>query len=161
MLSQRLATRDDEREHLIVELKRPLQKIDEKVFGQITKYAMAVARDERFRDTKTSWTFIAVSNEMDDFVRMQARQPGRPRGVIGEIPDAGVRILARTWAEVIEECRGRHEFFRRQLDYNVNREAALDHLRRTHEKYFPPVFATRQPEDAYADEEADSLRDVS
>ena len=140
MLSQRISSRDEEREHLIVELKRPSRKIDEKAFGQITKYAITVAEDERFRDTHTTWTFIAVSNELDGFVEALANQPQRPRGVIHVSEDRHLVVWARTWGQIIEDCRGRLEFFRRHLDYSVNRDKALEQLRRTHEKYFPPAL---------------------
>jgi len=144
MLSKRIPqSRDDQRQHLIVELKRPSQKVNEAVFGQITKYAMAVAKDERFRDTGTSCVFWAVSTERDDFVDFQAKQPNRPRGVIGVHEELRITIWAKTWGEILQECRGRLEFFRRHLDYTVDRENAIEQLRKTHEKYFPPAFRER------------------
>jgi len=77
MLSRNIPQpRADEREHLIVELKRPKKVIDSGAYDQIESYAMAVAADERFRDTKTRWIFWAVS---DDIVR--ARQPNKPEGL--------------------------------------------------------------------------------
>jgi hypothetical protein len=49
LLSRRIQLgRPDEFEHLVVELKRPSQKIDGNVAQQIQRYAAAVGKDERF-----------------------------------------------------------------------------------------------------------------
>ena len=46
MLSRRVPLpRAEEREHLVVELKRPNQKVTDKVLNQIEAYATAVAND--------------------------------------------------------------------------------------------------------------------
>ena len=39
----------DRRQHLVVELKRPKLTLTQKELGQITNYAVTVARDERFQ----------------------------------------------------------------------------------------------------------------
>jgi hypothetical protein len=63
MLSRRIPQpKAEEREHLVIELKRPKQDVDGAVAAQIESYAIAVATDERFRDTKTRWIFWAISN---------------------------------------------------------------------------------------------------
>jgi len=81
MLSRSIPqSRADEREHLIVELKRPKKVIDSGVYDQIESYAMAVAADERFRDTKTRWIFWAVSDDIASNIRVRARQPNKPKG---------------------------------------------------------------------------------
>jgi hypothetical protein len=72
--------RAEEREHLVVELKRPNQRIDSDAASQIRSYAFAVAEDERFKDTKTRWVFWAVSNDVTASVRREARQSNRPEG---------------------------------------------------------------------------------
>jgi hypothetical protein len=83
MLSKRIPLPNaNRRQHLIVELKRPSKKIDPRVQSQIVRYATAVSNDERFRDTRTEWHFLAVSNEMDDSVRLMANQGNREPGLI-------------------------------------------------------------------------------
>ncbi|MGD1055649.1 MAG: ATP-binding protein, partial [Nitrososphaerales archaeon] len=72
------------REHLVVELKRPAAKINMAAFNQTCSYAMAVAKDERFRKVDAAWDFWAVSNDMDEDVGMIASQSGRPDGVAFE-----------------------------------------------------------------------------
>jgi hypothetical protein len=75
------------REHLVIELKRPIQPIDDTVAHQIRSYAYAVADDERFRDTKTNWVFWAISNEITGAIRKQSTQRGREEGILDEDSD--------------------------------------------------------------------------
>jgi hypothetical protein len=48
--------------------------IDSGVYDQIESYAMAVAGDERIRDTQTRWIFWAVSDDIASNIRVRARQ---------------------------------------------------------------------------------------
>ena len=99
------------REFLVVELKRPSQKIDLDVQRQILGYAMAVAVDERFDTQNTFWTFLAVSNEMTPDAQRTVRQElhdlcrlgralrsgpgpaaGEPNSGSGVIPGLGMRL---------------------------------------------------------------------
>lgn len=130
----------DEREHLIVELKRPSQKITPKVLGQVKGYALAVAKDERFRDTKTIWHFWAVSNDMDDSARDEVTQSNRPTGLLMEKDTPRMHVWAMPWSRIIEGCRARLRFYQEKLEYAATDESALAHLRRVHEKYLPSVF---------------------
>jgi serine/threonine protein kinase len=83
MLSRRVAfPRAEEREHLVIELKRPNQKIDHNVLNQIESYATAVARDDRFREGTVRWTFVAISNELSESVKEKASQRDRPPGCV-------------------------------------------------------------------------------
>lgn len=146
MLSRRIPRNNAaEVEHLVIELKRPSKKVDQEVFTQIQNYALTVANDERFRGLNTRWTFWALSNELDDFVDAQARMTGRPRGVIGQWEDRGITIWAKTWSEVINEARARLDFFKRKLEYEIDSDAALAVLRRTHGSYFPSSMRSNDP----------------
>ncbi|MEE4210802.1 MAG: hypothetical protein V2I43_16245, partial [Parvularcula sp.] len=49
MLSRVVQPRHDEKDHLVVELKRPSQKIPSKILNQVESYAIAVAKDNRFQ----------------------------------------------------------------------------------------------------------------
>ena len=66
-------TADHERKHLIVELKRPSQPINEEVLSQVKKYAKAVAADDRFIASGVEWDFVAVSNSFTRDAEMDAR----------------------------------------------------------------------------------------
>jgi hypothetical protein len=142
MLSKRIPlAKPEQRQHLIVELKRPTQKINGKVHNQIIDYAIAVSNDERFRDTQTEWHFSAISNEMDESVRAQANQKNRPAGLLHDGTE-NVYVWAKTWGQIIQECKGRLEFFGEQLQYQADRQSALEYLHNTHEKYLPKTLKT-------------------
>ncbi len=129
--------RGDEREHLVIELKRPSQKIDAEVAQQIKSYAMAVVGDERFKNTKTRWVFWAISNDLTAEVREEASQRDRPEGILFQSKTGDVTVWVKTWAEVLQECEGRMNFYRRQLEYTASQASGLAHLRATYEKYLP------------------------
>ena len=130
----------DRREHLVIELKRPNQPITHEVAGQIMSYARAVAKDERFADTKTTWSFWAISNEVDLVVHDQANQVNRPPGLYSELHSPEIRVWVKTWGQIIQECEGRHMFVRDRLSYSATEESALVHLQKMHDKYLPPTF---------------------
>jgi hypothetical protein len=129
--------RADEREHLVVELKRPSQNIDPTIATQIESYALAVAADERFKDTKTRWIFWAVSNDISESVRKKAKQKNRPQGILYEDDEGKITVWVKSWGQIIEDCRGRLDFFRKQLEYSADRNSAVEYLRQTHERYLP------------------------
>ena len=129
--------RADEREHLVVELKRPAKKICTEVLGQIKGYAIAVAKDERFRDTKTKWVFWVISNEMTDEARRDSRQRNRPEGLVFDDEELRITVWAKTWGQIIQDCKGRLNFFKEKLDYEATHDSALTYLKSAHEKYIP------------------------
>ncbi len=121
---------DDERKHLVVDLKRPSQLLNEDVLGQIKKYAKAVALDERFKHSKVEWDFVAVSNKFTLDAELEARQSGKSRGLIFELEDPiRVRVWAKTWGEIIQEAEGRLTFYKRRLEYQASDAEALGYLR--------------------------------
>lgn len=61
-------------------------------------------------------------------------------GVIYESRKPKVEVWVKTWAEVIQDCEGRHKFVRERLNYSATEESALAHLQKMHEKYLPTVF---------------------
>jgi hypothetical protein len=138
MLSRRIPQpRAEEREHLVIELKRPSQKLTEKVVSQIMDYAFAVAEDERFRDTKTKWHFMAVCNEMDKTVERRARNKNMPFGLIHDDPDIDMKIWVKTWSHVLDSCKGRLNFFQQRLEYDSQRTDALEYLNELYSAYLP------------------------
>ncbi len=139
MLARELAAYGQtRREFLVVELKRPSQRIDLAVQAQIQSYALAVARDERFDTRNTHWTFLAVSNEMTPEAELTVRQKDKPYGFFFERDN--MRIGLATWSEILNASRARLEAFRRKLDY----EATMDHgvaiLHSKYQQYLPASF---------------------
>ncbi len=136
--------RADEWEHLVVELKRPSKKIDTEVLAQVKSYAIAVAKDERFLNTKTRWIFWAVSNEMTDEALRDARQRGRPEGLFYDDEELRITAWAKTWGQIIQECKARHNFYKKHLEYDADKDSARAYLQKAHEKYLPKAIAESQ-----------------
>lgn len=136
MLSSRMPTgTDDERKHLVIELKRPSQPLNEEVIQQVKKYAKAVSADPRFKATGVEWDFWIVSNDFTRDGELEARQSGKPRGLVAEYDDPKIRVWAKTWGQVIAESEGRLTFYKRGLQYQANDEEALKYLRTINPDY--------------------------
>ncbi|WP_377848324.1 hypothetical protein [Bosea sp. UC22_33] len=137
MLSCRMPTpTDNERKHLVIELKRPIQPINEDVINQIRKYAKAVALDDRFKHPDVEWDFVAISNRFTKDAELEARQSGKPRGLVLELSDPiKIRVWAKTWGEIIQEAEGRLTFYKRRLEYQANDKEALRYLRAINANY--------------------------
>lgn len=137
MLSKTRQPKEGYLEHLVVELKRPSQKIDAEVIAQIKSYAFTVARDARFDKEHTEWTFIAVSNEFDAYAAEESNQHDRPRGLIHN--KGNIKIWIYTWAEVLNIAKARLSFYKEQLNYEAGRESAVSYLKEKHEKFIPAL----------------------
>jgi hypothetical protein len=143
MFHKAIQPRTGEYDYLVVELKRPSQRINDEVLSQIKKYAYAVAREPRFNSVPIRWTFIAISNEMDDFARREANQRDRPRGLVSDDRDLHIQVWAKTWSEVLNDARSKLRFFKEQLAYEADRDSAKAYLKAKHEKFLPGPQPTR------------------
>lgn len=144
MLHKVVQPRAGEYDYLIVELKRPSKKIDDEVLTQIKKYARAVATDERFQGVPARWTFVAISNELDDFAKGEANQRDWPKGKVSDDAKLNITVWVRTWAEVINDARARLRFVNKQLAYEADRDSAKTYLKKTHAKFIPNPNETDQ-----------------
>ncbi|MCY4059223.1 MAG: DNA mismatch repair protein, partial [Gammaproteobacteria bacterium] len=135
----------EDREHLIVELKRPTVKIDAEVAAQIESYAFGVADDERFRSVPATWTFWAVSNDMDQVVARKVSQKDRANGILFQDEEQRITIWVQTWSQIINDCKARLRFFEEKLSYTPDRDSSLEHLKGTYRKYLADLF-TAKPE---------------
>lgn len=133
-------------DHLVVELKRPSVTIGAEELMQIQRYATAVSRDERFQKTNTNWNFWIVSNELDEHAETMANQSDRPPGVVFQA--AGIRVWARSWAQVIDDCDQRLKFVRANLEIESTRDDAVDYLRRTYKRFLPKTLASSDAPEA-------------
>ena len=144
MLSQRIPLPDgSKRQHLVVEIKRPSQPVNEDVISQIKRYAQAVANDSRFRDNDVEWDFIAVSNELSEGARLDASQRDRKPGLVAEYTNPNVKVWVKTWGQIVQEAEGRLTFYRRRLDYQANDEQALTYLRSMNADLLSPEVRKR------------------
>ena len=123
------------REYLVVELKRPSVLIDLTVKAQIESYAMAVAADERFDKTNTSWTFLAVSNALTQEASLTVRQPGKPVGFFHKTDN--LKIGLASWSEIILASRTRLDAFRAKLNYTATQDHGVALLHDRYRQYLP------------------------
>lgn len=133
----------EEREHLIVELKRPQVTIKAETLTQIKSYAFSVAKDIRFKEVPAKWVFWAVSSDIDDFARLDVNQRDRPRGMLHQSDDPSITIWVKTWSQIISDCRARLRFFSDKLNYTPDRDSSIAHLQNTYHKYLADLFTAR------------------
>jgi hypothetical protein len=138
MLSKRVwRNQGAEREHLVVELKRPQVKLDLDIEAQIRRYATAVADDERFRACDARWVFWAVSNDLDRVLQRAIEgQTDREDGLV--MNTSNIRVWMKTWGQLIDASRARYSRIQEELNYNVTRDDAVMRLRAVYSKYLPP-----------------------
>lgn len=141
MLARSIQPTQGSHEYLVVELKRPSQKINSEVLAQIESYAIAVAKDNRFHQKRSRWTFMVVGNEMDEYAQLKTRQKNRPDGLVFDNDEFNISVWAKTWSEILNDARARLSFFSQQLDYQADSDSELEYLKRAHAKYIPDELA--------------------
>lgn len=139
MFNRTIQPHHDERDHLVVELKRPSQPINSKILGQVESYAIAVAKDPRFLKEKTSWRFVVVANSMDEHAKEKAQQKDRPRGLVYDSGSLNIQVWAYEWTEIIAAARTRLQFINESLSYEAGRDTAKAYLEKVHSKFIPNV----------------------
>jgi len=138
MLAKTIKSSVQRHDHLVVELKRPSVKVGADELTQIQRYATAVARDERFNKTNTGWNFWIVSNELDEHAEVMANQADRPAGVVFQ--GTGIRVWAKTWAQMLDDCDQRLKFVKANLEVESTRDDAVEYLRRTYARFLPKTL---------------------
>ncbi|MEV4722739.1 ATP-binding protein [Micromonospora humida] len=134
LMLSRARREHDRLRHLVVELKAPAVKAGPKELAQIKSYAVAVATDLQFRDKQTDWDFWLITADQEKSVRIEAHQKDREPGCVWDYEEDGarIRVWARTWSEIIEECRDRLHFFREHLAHDPDMAQAIEYLNNTH-----------------------------
>lgn len=126
----------NEFEHLVVELKAPNVPVGQKAIEQTKSYAYAVANDERFRGLSARWHFWVISNDIDDYAKMELSQERYEDGVIFKTTkNIDITIWIKTWSQLIRENKHKFEFVREKLNYNIDTEDALKYLKKTYAEY--------------------------
>ena len=131
----------EDREHLVVELKRPDVKIDSSALTQLESYAFAVAADPRFKGVPAKWVFWAISSDLDSYADRKANQTNMPRGMTFQSTDPSITIWVKTWSQLINDCRSRLKFFAEKLNYAPDRDSSMEHLKTTYSKYLADLFS--------------------
>jgi hypothetical protein len=131
-----------------VELKRPKKSLGQAELSQIENYALTVAADERFDKANTKWTFVLLGDDLTPFALEKCEQENRPFGLILQKPH--VEVWVKKWATIIQECKWRHEFYRKELDLEIQGSDATAYLEKKHAQYIPSVtkVSSAAPESA-------------
>ncbi|WP_176739774.1 ATP-binding protein [Micromonospora aurantiaca (nom. illeg.)] len=155
LMLSRARREHDRRQHLIVELKAPHVTAGPKEVEQIKGYAQAVAFDPQFGDVRTEWDFWLVTAKMTPVVKMEANQKDRKPGCILDYASDGaaIRVWVKSWSEIIEDCRGRLQYFREHLEHDPTVEHALTYLREHHLEYLPASLRLPEQRDPTPDDE--------
>lgn len=129
----------DKRQHLVVELKRPKVVLTQTELNQITTYAVAVAKDERFKAPGVVWDFWLVGDDLDE-VLVELTDKADAPGLYQQ--GLNYRIWVRRWAAILEENRKRLHFYREHLDYQSGDDSSLEE---TLSKYLPDDTDSPEP----------------
>jgi hypothetical protein len=116
----------NQRQHLVVELKRPSINLSMGELAQISNYADAVMADSRFDSPDVRWVFWLIGDAMDDAVERVINSSDRPSGMY--LRGTNYEVWVKTWAEAIEENRQRLHFYREHLEYRAQDNEALDEM---------------------------------
>ena len=133
--------KSNELTHLIVELKAPKVKIDQKEISQVEGYAFSVMEDERFRSVNTNWVFWAISDDFGDFAKHRITDPS---GLIHK--NLNVSIYVKTWSQVLDENRARLQFFQERLEYQADKGDSIKFLQDHYAEFIQGVL-TEEPDD--------------
>lgn len=136
LYQQYLYGRQDEYENLVIELKRPKEKLNEDHLAQIKKYARAVSNDSLFDKEKTRWTFYLIGTDYNEAVENECNQPDRKYGNV--FIAKNYNIWVKRWGDIIQEAKGRLEFVKKQMDFSIkSNEEGLEYLRKKYREYLP------------------------
>jgi hypothetical protein len=83
------------------------------------------------------WDFWVISSKLESTVRGDASEPGRPSGQIASWEN--VRIWAKTWSELLDDCESRLRLFREALEHDASDEHAIDYINRAHDAETVPA----------------------
>ena len=130
--------------NLVIELKRPTQKITPKVLQEARAYAFAIAKDERFSGVPAHWTFWALSNQLTEQAQEESNQRNMPPGVVFQNePKTGRTfeyvVIAKSWGEVLDQAAQRLEFFKSRLAYSPSFSQGREFLSATYSEFIPRV----------------------
>jgi hypothetical protein len=145
LFSRSIETAQDQRQHLVVELKRPSVKVGPDELQQIKNYALAVAKEPRFDLQRTRWEFWVVSTEVTGTADEERRQYPDQFGLASNLQGGRIRIWVKTWGEILHDAEHCLKFVKRKLGYDPGEVEALACLRREHDEYLPDTMKAAVP----------------
>ena len=116
---------DQNKRHLIVELKRPSLTLTEKELAQLRSYAFAVVSDDRYKhDEKTRWDFWLIGNAIDPALEWQIKGLGLPPNCVQD--DGRVGLWVFRWGQILDMCEKRVRKTQERLNYASSRALAAE-----------------------------------
>jgi hypothetical protein len=128
----------ENKEFLVVELKRPNVVIGLKEQNQIQEYAHAVSEDPQFDKKNTKWIFILVSRDLHPIIERSVNQDHLPPGYFQV--DSNLKIGAMTWGQIITRSRSRLQWYRDAISFDLNESQSLDYMRKKYSEYLPTAL---------------------
>jgi hypothetical protein len=84
----------------------------------------------------TRWHFWIISNDFDEYAELELDQSNHEEGVIYKSnKKINLTIWVKTWSQVIQEAKHRHEFIKEKLNYNIDKGEALIYLKQTYSEF--------------------------
>jgi hypothetical protein len=142
LFSRSIEMAENQRQHLVVELKRPSVKVGPDELQQIKNYALAIAKDARFDLQRTRWEFWVVSTEVRGTADEERRQYPDQFGLANTLQGGRVRIWVKTWGEILHDAEHRLKFVKKKLGYDAGEVEALAYLRKEHDERLPAPLQT-------------------
>lgn len=124
---------NNQKERLVVELKRPSVRLGEPGLAQVRRYARKLAGHAGVGPSR--WTFWLIGADVQDEISGELEQEDREWGHVTK--HAKYDIHVTTWGRLIDECEGRYHFYRDQLQYNATQEEAVQRVRARHRELLP------------------------
>ncbi|WP_020388552.1 ATP-binding protein [Kribbella catacumbae] len=137
MLSRITEQAHNERENIVIELKRPSVHIGSEQLSQIQNYASTVKADARFNGTDSRWEFWIVGDELTESAKDQANQQNREPGIVNISTDGKYIVRAVTWGKILQDAKHRLAFIRAALEYTSDTDRGIEYLRRAYGRYLP------------------------
>jgi hypothetical protein len=134
LLLERLFQGPNERERLVVELKRPSVTLGQKELQQIKGYAAALSKHSGAGPSR--WTFWLVGSGCSKDIEDELQQSGRRWGHVIETDRYDVYVT--TWGRLLDDAQQRLDFYRGQLQYDISQDEAVERVRARHQQLLPP-----------------------
>lgn len=123
--------RVQEKENVIIEIKKPTKKIGTDELQQIKKYAITVQETDAFDKQHTKWTFILMGNKIDRMVEAERQQKDRKYGLVIDNPNYQVFVF--DWSSILNEADARLNFLKSKMNYQSPED--YEAIKRMKEKY--------------------------
>jgi hypothetical protein len=135
LLQRSLLGPRDDKQRLVVELKRPSVHLGDKELAQVKRYARALTAHPGAGPSK--WTFWLVGSDYKSEIEGDLTQADRPWGHVIKLPEYDIWVT--TWGRLLDEADRRLNFYREQLKYEVSQDDAVRRVRARHEQLLPPA----------------------